>query len=701
MAKSLNLSVILAARDKMTKPLKSISTSSGAMAKALKRGQDEIKQIKSSQKNLDSFRSMDKALKSNAESLAETQNRMKRLRLELKTTKSPTQALRNEFNKARKEAEELTQKTQNQRKSLGRMRKSLKEAGFDTRDLAGEEARLSDRLAEANKRIQAQQKYLARLGKADIGGSFQNMTGEITKFSRRAAMLGGGAAAGIFGLANSTANLGDDVAKTGDKIGIALGPFQELRYAAERSGVSTQKFDSSMERFVKRMGEATQGTGAAKKAYQELGLSAENLSQLTPEDSLARVADRLASVENQSQRVALAAQLFGREGVAMVNMMKDGSAGMEQLRKDARATGYAMTDEAARGSEKFKDSLLDVQMGIKGMKNVIGAELQPAITSLMKDLFGWIKANKNEVQTFAKEFGSNLKNAVPILKDIGKGVASMARTMGLVTSKLASMVGGFDNLGMVLAAVLAMKPILAIAGMAKALFVAGTAVYGLATSLGTVGAAIKLLKVALISSGIGAILVGIGTAGYLIYKNWGAIMDFFKGLPAWFSNMGSRIMDGLVGGITSGLKKMKDAVMDAGKQAIGAFKGVLGIKSPSRVFKAAGMDTLEGYRRGLKAKEPDALKDVGRFGKRVRNVGAGVALGAASMPLAANIQYDNRPPISPQTQASAPGAQGDMIVNFNITGSNPQEIAQEVHRTMREIEAARERRARSRLYDRD
>lgn len=745
MSKSLDLSVILAARDKITGPLKKINASSTATAKALKKSQNEIKQIKASQKDLGSFNKMDKALKGNTESLAETQNRMKRLRLELKTTKSPTQALRKEFSKAQRQTQALTRKTQDQRKSLGRMRKGLKDAGIDTRNLSREEGRLSDRLADANKRIQAQKKYLARLGKADVGGSFRKMGSEITKFSRRTAMASGGAAAAIFGLANSTATLGDNVAKTGDKIGIGLGPLQELRYAAERSGVSTQKFDSSMERFVKRMGEATQGTGAAKKAYEELGLSAHNLSKMTPEDSLARVADRLSSVENQSQRVAIAAKLFGREGVAMVNMMKDGSAGMKEMREAARATGYAMTDDAARGSEKFKDSLLDVQMGIKGMKNVIGAELQPAITSLMKDLFGWMKANKDQVQSFAKEFGKKLKSAVPILKDIGRGAASMASTLGLVTNRLASMVGGFDNLGMVLAAVLAIKPILAIAGMAKALFVAGGAVYGLVASLGAVGAAIKVLKVVMISSGIGALVVGIGAAAYLIYKNWDGIASWFKGLwgqvkeafsggiggigklilnwsplglfykafkgvlswfgvdlPKTFTGLGGKILDGLVGGILGGLKKVKETITGAGQKAIGWFKDTLGIKSPSRVFKDAGMDTLEGYRRGLKAKEPDALKDVGQFGKRVRQVGAGVAIGAAAMPLAANVEYDSRPPITPNVQASAPApAQGDTIIHFNITGNNPKEIADEVRRTMMAVQREKDIRARSALYDRD
>ena len=702
MSKNLDLKVVLAAREKITGPLKKVTATTTGTARALKQAQAETRKLQSSQRDISSFKRLDGALGKNARALDESQEKVRRLGRELQSTTQPTAKLRAEYNRARKDVEKFTQKGQEQRKELGKVRKRLGEAGVNVRNLSGEEKRLADQMKATNNRIQRQKKYLDQLGKSDVSGKFNNMTGEVGRFGRRAALLGGGAAAGIFGVANSTASLGDEVAKTGDKIGIALGPFQELRYAAERSGVSTQKFDSSLERFVKRMGEATQGTGAARKAYDELGLSAENLSQMTPEDSLGVVADRLSSVENQSQRVALAAQLFGREGVAMVNMMKDGSAGMEQLRKDARATGYAMTDDAARGSEKFKDALLDVQLGMKGMKNVIGAELQPAITSLMKDLFGWMKENKGQVQEFAKQFGTKLKNAVPILKDIAKGAASTAKTLGLITSNLASMVGGFDNLGMILAVILAMKPIMAILAFGKSIVMAGTALYGLVTSLGAVGAAIKILKVALISSGIGAIIVGIGTAGYLIYKNWGAIMDFFKGLPAKFSGFGSMIMDGLVGGLLGGLKKVKDTIVNAGKETIGWFKNVLGIKSPSRVFMSAGQDTLEGYRQGLKKQEPDTLKQVSRFGKRVRGVGAGIAIGASTLPAAAgNLQYDNRPTIASSPSSGA--AAGDTIhINvYGAPGQSSQDIAAEVNRVLEERDRRKATRARSALYDRE
>lgn len=700
MAKSLDLQVILAARDKITGPLKKVNATTTGTAKALKKAQAETKKLQASQRDISSFKRLDGALNKNAQALDESQDKVRRLGRELKTTTKPTAKLRAEYNRARKDVESFTRKGQEQRKELGKVRKRLGDAGVNVRNLSAEEKRLADQMKATNTRIQRQKKYLDQLGRADVSGKFSNMTSEVGRFSRRAALLGGGAAAGIFGITNSTASLGDEVAKTGDKIGIALGPFQELRYAAERSGVSTQKFDSSLERFVKRMGEATQGTGAARKAYDELGLSAEDLSKMTPEDSLELVAERLSSVENQSQRVAIAAQLFGREGVAMVNMMKDGSAGLRELRKDARATGYVLSEQAARDAETFKDAMLDAQLGMAGMKNTIGAELMPAITEMMGDLSSWMRENRDQVKSFAKEFGTRLKNALPILRDLAIGAASTAKTLGLITSNLASLVGGFDNLGMILAFLFALKPALAILAFGKSIVMAGTALYGLVTSLGAVGAAIKVLNIALISTGVGAIIVGIAAGAILIYKNWGAIMDFFRGLPDKFSGFGSMIMDGLVGGLLGGLKKVKDTVVNAGKKTIGWFKDVLGIKSPSRVFMGAGQDTLEGYRKGIERQEPAALKQVAGFGKRVRRVGAGIAIGASALPAAAGVGFDNRPPIS----GAAGGSIGGDTITIQINplpGHSSQDIAMEVERVLQERDRRKARRAGSALYDRE
>ncbi|OEY67450.1 phage tail tape measure protein [Marinobacter sp. X15-166B] len=747
MSKSLDLQVILAARDKITGPLKKINATSSGTAQALKQAQAETRKLQSTQRDISSYRKADKALKDNSAALSASQERVRQLGKELTSTAKPTAKLRNEYNRARKEVEQFTSRGQKQRKELGAVRKRLQEAGVSTHNLADAERKLADQMKVANERIQRQRQYLDRLGKADVGGKFNNMTSEVTRFGKRALVATTGVAAGIFGIANSTAGLGDHAAKTADKLKLTTAAYQELSYAGERSGISQNAMDGNMQRFVKRTGEAVRGAGAAQQAYEALGLSAEDLANMQSDEALAVVADRLSSVTNHNQKVDIASQLFGTQGgAAMLNLLKDGSAGLQQLRADAQRTGYVLSEKTARDAETFKDALLDTQLSMAGMKNTIGAELMPAVTELMGDLSSWMGENRDQVKQFAREFGDRLKNALPIIRDIGTGVASTAKNLAMMTSRVAGLVGGFDNLGMILAFIFAMKPIFAILAFGKAIFTATTAIIGLAGGLPMIAAGIKAVGLAITANPIGLLISAIAGAGYLIYKNWDGIAGFFSGLwgqvtaafsagiggigklilnwsplglfykafsgvmgwfgvdlPESFTGFGKQILDGLVNGILGGLNKVKDTITGAGAKAIGWFKETLGIKSPSRVFMGAGHDTLEGYRKGLEQQEPDTLKQVTGFGKRVRQAGAGIAIGAAALPAAADgIQFDSRAPIGSPT-ASASAAAGDSVtINvYGAPGQDAQEIAAQVERILQDRDRRNATRARSALYDRD
>jgi len=88
----------------------------------------------------------------------------------------------------------------------------------------------------------------------------------------------------------------DEIGKKADQIGITTDALQELRFVAEGAGVSQSKFTSSLERFSKRLGEAEMGTGAAKKALEEMGIEATELTSIPIDDALKVVADEMAQI---------------------------------------------------------------------------------------------------------------------------------------------------------------------------------------------------------------------------------------------------------------------------------------------------------------------------------------------------------------------------------------------------------------------
>lgn len=70
-------------------------------------------------------------------------------------------------------------------------------------------------------------------------------------------------------------------------------------------------------------------------------------------------------------------------------------------------------------------------------------------------------------------------------------------------------------------------------------------------------------------------------------------------IPGTLGNIGANIVQGLVNGVTGAAGRLIDAVKGAVGNAIDAAKNLLGIKSPSRVFRKIGQYTMQGAALGV------------------------------------------------------------------------------------------------------
>ena len=184
-------------------------------------------------------------------------------------------------------------------KDLGKQRDVLIKQGRSVEDLDREYADLGrtlDRLRDKQRRLER-----AMLAGRRVGETFN---GAVTQIGRSARTVGIGIAAAsatVIGLTRGVAELGDNSAKTADKLGMNVEALQELRYAAERSGVSSNTLDMAMQRMTRRVSEAARGTGEAKDALKEMGLSAEELTKMAPEEAIAEISDAMAKVPGEAE----------------------------------------------------------------------------------------------------------------------------------------------------------------------------------------------------------------------------------------------------------------------------------------------------------------------------------------------------------------------------------------------------------------
>ena len=240
----------------------------------------------------------------------------------------------------------------------------------------------------------------------------------------------------------------DEIGKKADAIGLTTDALQELRVNAEEAGVSQENLDNAMLQFSKRLGEARQGIGTARTALEDLNLSASELAQMPLDEALRTVADSMNEVEGATDRSALAVQLFGRQGVGMLNLLREGSEGMEAMAQNARDLGIIIDEDLIRNAEDAEN-----QLGL--MSRVISANLSQALINLAPILVGAAEGVALITQNIRYLFGAmdeglartqSLERLGTQLQQINAQIAEAERSGGAVAVDEFNMGGSAGNL---------------------------------------------------------------------------------------------------------------------------------------------------------------------------------------------------------------------------------------------------------------
>ena len=202
------------------------------------------------------------------------------------------------------------------------------------------------------------------------------------------ALAGVATVGGLAALVDRSISAADAIGKTADKIGVGVEALQELRFAAKASGVEQQTLDMALQRFTRRAAEAAQGTGEAKDALAQMGIALRDQSGnlRRSEDLLADVADAFARIEDPAERVRLAFKLFDSEGVALVNLLRDGSGALEEMRERARDLGIVLDEHLVRDAERARTELDTLSQVISANLTRAALEAAPVIA----DLSSWL-----------------------------------------------------------------------------------------------------------------------------------------------------------------------------------------------------------------------------------------------------------------------------------------------------------------------
>lgn len=275
--------------------------------------------------------------------------------------------------------------------------------------------------------------------------------------------------------------VGDAMDKMRQRTGLSVEAISELSHAAGQSGTNLE----TVEKAVMKMQKALGGTlsKSAEDALAELGLNAEHLQSLAPEDQFTQIAEAIGRVEDPTKRAGLAMEVFGKSGTQLLPMIED----LEKLRQEARDLGFVMSGEAAADSVKFGDQLANLWKTVKFGSIALGEAVVPAlmeyaaiVQKILTVGLKWIQDNKELVRTVA--------TVAAVIAGVGMGITALGLGIAGAGIVLGGLVSGLAALGTVLGVVL--SPL----GLITGLLVGGIYLWTQYTETGqkTVGGLVSL-----------------------------------------------------------------------------------------------------------------------------------------------------------------------------------------------------------------
>lgn len=255
---------------------------------------------------------------------------------------------------------------------------------------------------------------------AKLGHQFKKLAGFMGK-----ALIGGVAAsaAAIGAAVLKTASLGDEAAKTSRRLGITAEALQELRFAADRQGVSSKLLDSSFTALQKRVGELKAGTGSLYSFLNKTGneaLAKQLVGAKNTEEAFNILTEEIGKIKNPMDRAAFASAAFSRAGVDMLKFMEAGTDGIAGLRQEARKYGAVISNDAAAKSEVFIDAMTNLKATIGGVGLTIGSKLMPILTPLIQRFADFWASHKQIISTGIDKFIKGVGTAFKFLAKYGK-----------------------------------------------------------------------------------------------------------------------------------------------------------------------------------------------------------------------------------------------------------------------------------------
>lgn len=404
--------------------------------------------------------------------------------------------------------------------------------------------------------------------------------------------------------ASNVAEYGDNIDKMSQKMGMSAEAYQEWDAIMQHSGTTIDAMKAPM----KTLANAAQ---SGSDAFQKLGISEEEVKNLSQEDLFGRVISGLQGMEEGTERTALASDLLGRGATELGALLNTSAEDTEAMRQAVHDLGGVMSDDAVKASARFQDQLQDMQTALGGAKRNLMSDFLPSITTVMEGLTDLFSGGDGlgKISEGVEQFVDKLAEATPKVVEVGGTIVSAL--LDAIIENLPTLIqSGVDVIVTLVQGIIDALPVL----MEALPTIIETIVTTLANNADKLVESALLLIAALAKGLIQSIPVLVKAIPRLIAALVNGLKNGARDLISAGGNLVKGIWDGFVGKLDWIKEKIKGWVGNV----TGFIKSLFKIGSPSKLFAdEIGQYLPEGIAVGIEAKADTVYDQMDKIRKNV------------------------------------------------------------------------------------
>lgn len=260
----------------------------------------------------------------------------------------------------------------------------------------------------------------------------------------------------VGGLVGALAKSTMDMSKTADDLltlstqtSLTTDQLQEFEYASELVDVSTDTLRGSLVKLTNNMQTAATGTGSAAEAFKKLHVKVSDSSGKLKDnyEVFLKTIDALGKVKNETERDALAMDIFGRSATDLNPLIEAGSGRLKELAEQAHEVGAVTEHETLQSFGELDDAMQKLAKQGDAVKRSFAEALLPIITAFAEAL--------NAIPTPVLTAVISITSIATVVLLVAKAIQDLQGPVGTVKSMVGSAMSHMDLLYIKILAIVA------------------------------------------------------------------------------------------------------------------------------------------------------------------------------------------------------------------------------------------------------